>query len=128
MHYMCIWAARLNMVRLRFETCCLLSGPPCARSATLVAASHLFICLRGLTNYSSWRSRRIIKFSHPPTLGGGPGGQPQLLPAWSSYLIFHPSRATLVKSNLPSFLGFCIVLLSYGHIAHWRQPAGWKGG
>jgi hypothetical protein len=44
-----IWAARQNMVGLRFETRRLCSGPPplCARSATLVAASRLFIVYAG---------------------------------------------------------------------------------
>ncbi len=40
----------------------LLRPPFRARSATLVCGITLVYCLRGLTNHSSWCSRRIIKF------------------------------------------------------------------
>jgi hypothetical protein len=35
--------------------------------------------------------------------GGGPVGQQEKLSVRPSYLSFHPSRATMYKSDLPSF-------------------------
>ncbi len=72
--------------------------PPLARASakfTRHAASQFVYA--GSQQHSLLCSRQITKLSHPPTLGGGPGGQQGKLPVRSSYLSFHPSRATKYK-------------------------------
>jgi hypothetical protein len=113
---MCIWAERLNMVGLRYQSLSSLIEAPLSvevQYSTRHSASCLFK-----------RAHKIILCcvageapsfpAHPPQ-GGWPGGQLLWLPTRPSYLSFHPSRATMHKSYLPPIpiLSYCCVALLF---------------
>jgi hypothetical protein len=85
----------------------------CLRRYNIQRGITLVVCLCQLTRSFSVCSLRITKFSHPPTLGWGPGGQPYAMPTRPSYISLHPSRAAMYKSHLSSIpiLSYCPVTL-----------------